>query len=148
MILEIAPKSNKKRPKYAGPIYFHADVYLRDDFRNRPKIQQKRPKYAGPIYFHADVYLRDDSRNRPKIQQKKAQIRRPDLFTCGCIQRHFLCQFLLISLLRSGGSLRLPRSLRARTNKLVSSNWFVLTNCLNYEISKYYNFFFSISSNN
>ena len=26
-------------------------------FRERTKIQQKRPKFAGPIYFHAEVYL-------------------------------------------------------------------------------------------
>ena len=28
-------------------------------FRERTKIQQKRPKFAGPIYFHAEVYLED-----------------------------------------------------------------------------------------
>ena len=26
-------------------------------FRERTKIQQKRPKFAGPIYFHSEVYL-------------------------------------------------------------------------------------------
>ena len=51
MIFLVTPKYNLKRPKYAGPIYLHADVYLIDDFRDRPKIQQKRPIYAGPIYF-------------------------------------------------------------------------------------------------
>ena len=78
-------KIQQKRPKYAGPIYFHAEVYLevilesvrnsnkkaqicRPDlfphgsifggqFRERTKILQKRPKFAGPIYFHAEVYL-------------------------------------------------------------------------------------------
>ena len=28
-----------------------------DQIRERTKIQQKRPKFAGPIYFHAEVYL-------------------------------------------------------------------------------------------
>ena len=77
-------KIQQKRPKFAGPIYFHAEVYLevilesvrksnkkaqicRPDlfprgsifeghFRERTKLQQKRPKFAGPIYFHTEVY--------------------------------------------------------------------------------------------
>ena len=28
-----------------------------DHVKERTKIQQKRPKFAGPIYFHAEVYL-------------------------------------------------------------------------------------------
>ena len=27
-----------------------------DHIKERTKIQQKRPKFAGPIYFHAEVY--------------------------------------------------------------------------------------------
>ena len=80
----------KKRPKYAGPIYFHADVYFRDDFRNCPKIQRKRPKYAGPICFHADVYFRDDFRDRPKIQQKRPIYAGPIYF-----QRMYISEMIL-----------------------------------------------------
>ena len=93
MILEFAPKSNKKGPNMPGPIYFHADVYFREDFRIRPKIQQNRPKYAGPIYFHADVYFKEDFRIRPKIQQKRLKSAGPDLFSRGCIQRIFVPVF-------------------------------------------------------
>ena len=81
--IRLRTKTCQNCPKFAGPIYFHAHVYVRKSFRT--KTCQNCPKFAGPIYFHVHVY-----------------------------RKEFLQQFLLISLLRSQGSLRLPRSLRAR----------------------------------
>ena len=59
-------------------------MYLRRSFWGRTKSHRNVPNLPPMIYFHAHVYW-----------------------------RKFWWQFLLISLLRSRGSLRLPRSLRA-----------------------------------
>ena len=50
-------KIQQKRPKFAGPIYFHTEVYLEVILESVRKIHKKRPKFAGPIYFHTEVYL-------------------------------------------------------------------------------------------
>ena len=88
-----------KRPKSAALIYFHAQVYWKIKvFVWRTKMGTKRPKSAAPIYFHADVY-----------------------------EREFSSPFLLISLLRLRGSLRLPPALRAWKIETQSLDPFVLT---------------------
>ena len=48
-------------------------------FRDHTKIQQKWPKFAGLIYFHAEVYL-EVNLGVYENPTKKAQICRPDLF--------------------------------------------------------------------
>ena len=77
----------QKRPKYAGPIYFHADVCQKTIFGDRTKWHEKRPKYAGPIYFHADVCQRTIFEITRK-GTKKAQVRRPNLFSRGCMSEN------------------------------------------------------------
>ena len=74
----------RKKAPIRRPDLFPCGCMSENNFWDRTKWHEKRPKYAGPIYFHADV-----------------------------CRKEFLGPFLLISLLRSRGSLRLPRSLRA-----------------------------------
>ena len=59
-------KIQQKRPKYAGLIYFHVHVYwevILESAPKRNKKRQKRPKFAGLIYFHAHVYSDNCTQN-------------------------------------------------------------------------------------
>ena len=88
-------------------------------FRERTKIQQKRPKFADLIYFHAEVFLEvileSVQKSNKKGQNLPARFIFKQMYVLE-IETEFLWQFLLISLLRSRSSLRLPCSLRARTS--------------------------------
>ena len=60
-----------------------------NNFSDRTKCHEKRPKCAGPIYFHADVHISEKNFWRShQMAQKKAQIRRPDLFPRGCMSEN------------------------------------------------------------
>ena len=83
---------------------------------------KKRPKSAAPIYFHAQVYPEWVLFSVPKSEKIVQNTPARFISTRMYLGKEFLWQFLLISLLRSRGSLRLPRSLRAR----MSSN-FIMT---------------------
>ena len=96
-------------PESASPIYFHAHVYAEKSFRT--KTCQNCPKFAGPIYFHAHVYVRKSFRT--KTCQNCPKFAGPIYFHAHVYRKEFLWQFLLLSLLRSRGSLQLSHSLRA-----------------------------------
>ena len=107
-------KMGTKRPKSAARfISTHNYLYWKIRvFVKCKKMGTNRPKSAASIYFHAQVYwIIGDFIKRMKIGTKKAQICCPDLFPRRRYEREFLWQFLPISLLRSRGSLQVPRSL-------------------------------------
>ena len=74
-------------------------------------MHQNVPNLPLVIYFHAQV-LQNEILESHEIAPKCPKFAAGDLFSRACICE-FQWQFLLISLLRSRGSLRLPRSLRA-----------------------------------
>ena len=158
----------RKKAQIRRPDLFPRGCMSENNFWDRTKWHEKRPKYAGPIYFHADVWantparfiftrmhVREQFLRSHEMARKNAQICRPDLFSRGCMsenkfwdrtkwhekrpkyagpiyfhadvcRKEFLWPFLLTSLLRSRGSLRLPRSLRAWINVHISQNCFCI----------------------
>ena len=101
-------KSHQNVPNLPPVIYFHAQV-LQKEVLESHEIAPKCPKFAaGDLFPRACITERSFG-----VARNRTNFAAGDLFSCACICE-FRWQFLLISLLRSRGSLRLPRSLRAR----------------------------------
>merc|ERR1711963_1146590 len=77
-------RSHEKRPKYAGPIYFHADVCQRTIFEIARNGTKKVPNTPAR-FISTRMYVREQFLRSHKMARKKAQIRRPDLFPRGCM---------------------------------------------------------------
>ena len=52
--LEIASNGTKKGPNTPAR-FISTRMYVREQILRSHEMAQKRPKYAGPIYFYADV---------------------------------------------------------------------------------------------